>query len=56
MRICVATPSDRGFQTFQRTPFIEKLREIVGLYRNLPERALVLCVDEKAQIQALVRS
>ncbi len=56
MGICVATPSDRGFQTFQRTPFIEKLREIVGLYRNLPERALVLCVDEKAQIQALVRS
>ncbi len=36
--------------------FIEKVRDIVGLYLNPPERALVLCVDEKAQIQALDRS
>jgi len=36
--------------------FIEKLRDIVGLYLNPPERALVLCVDEKAQIQALDRT
>ena len=33
--------------------FIEKVRDIVGLYLNPPERALVLCVDEKTQIQAL---
>ena len=33
--------------------FIEKVRDIVGLYLNLPDRALVLCVDEKSQIQAL---
>jgi transposase len=36
--------------------FIEKVRDIVGLYMNPPERALVLCVDEKSQIQALDRS
>lgn len=36
--------------------FIEKVRDIVGLYLDPPERALVLCVDEKAQIQALDRT
>lgn len=33
--------------------FVEKVRDIVGLYLTPPERALVLCVDEKSQIQAL---
>ncbi len=36
--------------------FIEKVRDIVGLYLNPPERALVLSVDEKSQIQALDRT
>jgi len=36
--------------------FIEKLRDVVGLYVAPPERAIVLCVDEKSQIQALDRS
>jgi transposase len=36
--------------------FIEKVRDIVGLYLAPPERALVLCVDEKSQIQALDRT
>jgi transposase len=36
--------------------FIEKVRDVVGLYLNPPERALVFCVDEKSQIQALDRS
>jgi transposase len=36
--------------------FIEKVRDIVGLYLCPPERALVLCVDEKSQIQALDRT
>ena len=36
--------------------FVEKVRDIVGLYLNPPERALVLCVDEKSQIQALDRT
>jgi transposase len=36
--------------------FIDKVRDIVGLYLNPPDRALVLCVDEKSQIQALDRT
>jgi transposase len=36
--------------------FIDKVRDIVGLYMDPPERALVLCVDEKSQIQALDRT
>lgn len=36
--------------------FIEKVRDIVGLYLNPPDQALVLCADEKSQIQALDRS
>ena len=36
--------------------FVEKVRDIVGLYLHPPERAVVLCVDEKSQIQALDRS
>jgi transposase len=36
--------------------FIEKVRDVVGLYLDPPERALVLCVDEKSGIQALDRS
>jgi transposase len=36
--------------------FVEKVRDIVGLYLNPPDKALVLCVDEKSQIQALDRS
>jgi transposase/transposase-like protein len=36
--------------------FVEKVRDIVGLYLNPPDKALVLCVDEKAQVQALERT
>jgi transposase len=36
--------------------FIEKVKDVVGLYLNPPERAVVLCVDEKSQIQALDRT
>jgi putative transposase len=36
--------------------FVEKVRDIVGLYLNPPDRAVVLCVDEKSQIQALNRT
>src|SRR5437867_12956931 len=45
--------------TFKLSPdplLIEKVRDIVGLYLNPPEHALVLCVDEKSQIQALDRT
>ena len=36
--------------------FVDKVRDIVGLYLSPPDRALVLCVDEKSQIQALDRT
>ena len=36
--------------------FVEKVRDIVGLYLNPPDKAMVMCVDEKAQIQALDRT
>ena len=36
--------------------FIEKVVNVVGLYHNPPEKAIVLCVDEKSQVQALDRS
>ena len=45
--------------TFKLSPdplFIDKVRDIVGLYLNPPEAAVVLCVDEKSQIQALDRT
>src|SRR2546428_8750048 len=46
-------------EAFKLSPdpqFIDKVRDIVGLYLNPPEAAVVLCVDEKSQIQALDRS
>ena len=36
--------------------FVEKVRDIVGLYLNPPDKAVVLCVDEKSQVQALERT
>lgn len=44
------------FQISQDPYFIEKVRDIVGLYMSPPVNALVLCVDEKSQIQALNRT
>jgi hypothetical protein len=42
-----------GYLYLSRDPlFIEKVRDIVGLYLNPPDKAMVLCVDEKSQIQA----
>lgn len=46
-------------EVFKLSPdpqFIDKVRDIVGLYLNPPDAAVVLCVDEKSQIQALDRS
>jgi transposase len=45
-----------GFKVSSDPLFIEKVRDIVGLYMSPPERAMVLCVDEKSQIQALDRT
>lgn len=46
----------RHFQLSKDPFFVEKVRDIVGLYLNPPDKAVVLCVDEKSQIQALERS
>lgn len=46
----------RSFKLSTDPFFIEKMRDIVGLYLNPPDHALVLCVDEKSQIQALNRT
>lgn len=45
----------RHFKLSKDPFFIEKLRDIVGLYLNPPDHAVVLCVDEKTQVQALQR-
>jgi transposase len=44
------------FKLSQDGRFYEKLQDVVGLYLNPPDKALVLCVDEKSQIQALERT
>ncbi len=46
----------RTFKLSRDKRFVEKLTDVVGLYLNPPEKALVLCVDEKSQIQALNRT
>lgn len=46
----------RTFKLSNDPRFVEKLEEVIGLYLNPPEHALVLCVDEKSQIQALDRT
>ena len=52
----LAPHRSESFKLSKDPLFIEKVRDIVGLYLNPPTKALVLCVDEKAQIQALDRS
>ncbi len=46
----------RGFKVSRDPRFVEKLEDIVGLYMAPPEHALVLCCDEKSQVQALDRT
>ncbi len=45
-----------GFKLSNDPLFVEKVYDVVGLYLNPPEAAVVLCVDEKSQVQALARS
>ena len=45
-----------GFKLSTDPLFVEKVHDVVGLYLNPPEAAVVLCVDEKSQVQALARS
>ncbi len=46
----------RTFKLSRDIKFLEKLTDVVGLYLNPPEKSLVLCIDEKSQIQALDRT
>lgn len=46
----------RGFKVSRDPKFVEKLEDIAGLYMSPPEHALVLCCDEKSQVQALDRT
>jgi putative transposase len=45
----------KTFKLSKDSQFIDKVRDVVGLYLDPPERAIVLCVDEKSQVQALDR-
>ena len=53
---CIAPHRSRSFKLSNDPAFVEKVRDITGLYLNPPDHALVLCVDEKSQIQALERT
>ena len=46
----------RSFKLSRDPRFLEKLTDVVGLYLNPPQKAVVICVDEKSQIQALNRT
>ena len=46
----------KSFKLSRDAKFLEKLTDVVGLYLNPPQQAIVLCVDEKSQIQALDRT
>jgi transposase len=46
----------KTFKVSRDKHFVEKLHDVVGLYMNPPDKSLVLCVDEKSQIQALDRT
>ncbi len=47
---------EKTFKLSRDPEFVRKLRDVVGLYMNPPDKALLLCVDEKSQIQALDRT
>ncbi len=46
----------KTFKLSNDPDFIEKLEDVVGLYMNPPDHALVFCIDEKSQVQALDRT
>ena len=52
----IAPHRSRTFKLSNDPAFVEKVRDITGLYLHPPQNALVLCVDEKSQIQALERT
>src|ERR1044071_650093 len=46
----------KNFKLSKDPAFVEKLRDVVGVYLNPPDKAVVFCADEKSQIQALDRT
>ena len=52
----IAVAVSKSYKLSTDAFFVEKIRDIVGLYLNPPDNALVLCVDEKSQVQALERT
>jgi len=51
-----SSPTGKGHSSCQQTRICRQVRDVVGLYVAPPAHAIVLCVDEKSQIQALDRS
>ena len=52
----IEAPAGARLQSLARSQVVEKLEDIIGLYLSPPEHALVLCCDEKSQVQALERT
>ena len=50
------SPRRGGFTLSNEPQFVEKVYDMIGLYLNSPEMALVYCVDEKSQVQSSARS
>jgi hypothetical protein len=55
-RLRIAAASGENFKFSKDPQFVENVRDIAGLDLNPPDRAIVLCVDEKSQVQALNRT
>ena len=51
-----SSASGRDIQGAKDKPVVEKLTDVVGVYRNPPDKAVVMCGDEKSQVQALDRT
>ena len=56
VRFGIQPHRQRHFKVSNDPQFVDKVRDIVGLYRKPPDNAVVLCVDEKTQVQALERT
>ena len=56
MRLAYSRTAWRNFKFSKDPQFVDKVRDIIGWYLNPPDRAIVLCLDEKSQVQALNRT
>jgi hypothetical protein len=53
---CLQPRCHEHFQLSTDPKFVDKVRDVVGLYMSPPQNAVVLCLDEKCQVQALERT